>query len=359
MQQGQKAGALPKTRPRRPASTEPCQEAAGTAQPRRHGQKSHHGSFPRAAAAKQPRSSIFVAHKPSLAACSELHYKGARAEERRRGRARSYSGSFGGKSLQKAGRARSGRLRGTAWTSPPAAPGRGAQRHSGGRTPPPQPRAPLRGSRPQPGGEAGGPSRLPPRPPAPLTSWGRPPSRCRLGLGLLHRGPSAGPGPAAPAPRRHWAAAPGAGPGPVQPGGGGQRPAGGPDKKGFCLRAEGEARPFGSSGLGAWIPRAHSRPRNAAPGGRRCRLSLPSAEAARPRQALCGVPATRLDPKICLGLNAKDWDLVTGCPAGSGIPGGVQILQKDLQPRPSPLRQLVLLLHHIGLPYPSLPCNAV
>lgn len=213
MQQGQKAGALPKTRPRRPASTEPCQEAAGTAQPRRHGQKSHHGSFPRAAAAKQPRSSIFVAHKPSLAACSELHYKEARAEERRRGRAGSYPRFLGGKSLQKAGRARSGRLRGTAWTSPPAAPGRGAQRHSGGRTPPPQPRAPLRGSPPQPGGEAGGPSRLPPRPPAPLTSWGRPPSRCRLGLGLLHRGPSPGPGPAAPAPRRHWAAAPGAGPG--------------------------------------------------------------------------------------------------------------------------------------------------
>lgn len=301
---------------------------------------------------------LLPTNPPSLPAPSSITKKQERRSEGGDGDG-SYPRFFGGKSLQKAGRARSGRLRGTAWTSPPAAPGRGAQRHSGGRTPPPQPRAPLRGSRPQPGGEAGGPSRLPPRPPAPLTSWGRPPSRCRLGLGLLHRGPSPGPGPAAPAPRRHWAAAPGAGPGPVQPGGGGQRPAGGPDKKGFCLRAEGEARPFGSSGLGAWIPRAHSRPRNAAPGGRRCRLSLPSAEAARPRQALCGVPATRIDPKICLGLNAKDWDLVTGCPAGSGIPGEVQILQKDLQPRPSPLRQLVLLLHHIGLPYPSLPCNAV
>lgn len=197
MQQGQKAGALPKTRPLRPASTEPCQEAAGTAQPRRHGQKSHHGSFPRAAAVKHPRSSIFVVHKPSLAACSELHYKEARAEERRRGRAGSYSGFFGVNLCRK----RAGHAAGGCGAPPghrlpqPPAEERSATAGAGPPLPSPVPRSgdPLR----SPGGKRGDPPGSPQgrRPRSPPGAGRRP------AAASASASSAAAPAPA-PAPRR-------------------------------------------------------------------------------------------------------------------------------------------------------------
>lgn len=81
-------------------------------------------------------------------------------------------------------------------------------------------------------------------------------------------------------------------------------------QKGSVWKPRGEARPFGSSGRGAWIPRAHSRPRNAARGGRRCRP--PEQRRPGPGRRFAGFQQRASTPKYALGLIPRIGILLPG-----------------------------------------------